>query len=331
MPADRYGYGYMTKILTPTQDAINQVVSVIKNGGIIGLPTETVYGLAADATNSRAVAKIFMAKGRPSINPLIVHVASLAEAEKLAEFSDQAKAIATALWPGPLSIILKQREGNGISDLATAGLPTIAIRCPAHEVARNVIIACGRPLAAPSANVSGTLSPTSAHHVVDSLQGKVDLILAAGTSRFGLESTVLDMTGDTPVILRPGAITPEDVERVLKVKPQIDTGSHDAPKSPGQLLRHYAPKTKLRLNVTTPESTEAYLAFGPCMIQRNKVEPPVKNLSEKSDLNEAAAHLFGYLRDIDKGGFKAIAVAPIPDEGIGIAINDRLRRAANAQ
>lgn len=320
-----------TKILTPTQDSLRQVTTAIRLGGLIGLPTETVYGLAADATNGRAVSKIFQAKGRPAINPLIVHIATTEDAEKLAHFTPQAHAVAAALWPGPISLILKQKENNGIAELATAGLATIALRCPAHETARAVLIACGKPLAAPSANVSGTLSPTSAHHVMDSLQGKVDIILAAGTSRVGLESTVLDLSGDVPVILRPGAVTAEDLERILGVKPEIDTGDHHAPKSPGQLLRHYAPNTKLRLNVQTPEAGEAYMAFGPTMVRRERHEPPMKNLSESSDLNEAAAHLFAYLRELDKGGFKAIAVATIPDTGLGIAINDRLRRAASAQ
>jgi L-threonylcarbamoyladenylate synthase len=321
--------GLMTKVLTPTKDAIAQAAAVIKAGGLLGWPTETVYGLAADATNGLAVAKIFAAKGRPSINPLIVHVANVAQAEKLAHFMDTAYAVTEVLWPGPLSIILKRRDDSGISDLATAGLSTIALRCPAHDVARAVIVAAGVPLAAPSANASGTLSPTSAQHVAESLGDKVDLILAAGVASVGLESTVLDLSGDVPVILRPGAVTPEDIERVLGVRPLIDDGQHDQPKSPGQLLRHYAPKTKLRLDAKGPESGEAFLAFGPSILTRAKLDPSVKNLSANGDLNEAAANLFSYLHELDKGGYVGIAIAAIPEQGLGLAINDRLRRAAN--
>jgi L-threonylcarbamoyladenylate synthase len=321
----------MTRIMAPTPQAIDEAAALIKGGGIIGLPTETVYGLAADATNGLAVAKIFTAKGRPSINPLIVHVTGKAQAETLAEFTPMAHEVTEALWPGPLSIILPRRADSGISELATAGLPTIALRCPAHEVARAIIAAAGTPLAAPSANASGTLSPTAAQHVAESLGDKVDLIVAAGVSGVGLESTVLDLTGEVPVILRPGAVTPEDIERALGIKPAIDDGAHDRPKSPGQLLRHYAPATKLRLNATDKREGEAYIAFGPTMLTRAKIDPSVKNLSANGDLHEAAANLFAYLHELDKGGYSGIAVAPIPDAGLGLAINDRLKRAAGAQ
>ncbi len=319
------------RILAATADAIQQAATVIRDGGLVGLPTETVYGLAADATNGLAVARIFAAKGRPAINPLIVHVHSIEQARRLAHFTPLAEEIAAALWPGPLSIILKRREDSGISDLATAGLPTIALRMPDHAIARAVIAAADRPLAAPSANASGTLSPTAPQHVAESLSGKVDLILAAGAAVVGLESTVIDLSGEAPVILRPGAITPEDIARVTGFAPAIDDGHHDAPKSPGQLLRHYAPRTKLRLNAKGPEAGEAFLAFGPSMLTRAKLDPAVKNLSERGDLNEAAAHLFAYLHELDKGGHAGIAVAAIPDTGLGLAINDRLKRAANAQ
>lgn len=321
----------MSLVVTATPESIARAAAVLRDGGIVGLPTETVYGLAADATNGVAVAKVFAAKGRPAINPLIVHIADMETAERLASFTDAARDLATALWPGPLSIILKRRADSGISDLAMAGLSTIALRMPAHDVARAVIAASGKPIAAPSANASGTLSPTSASHVAESLGDKVDLILAAGSAGVGLESTVIDMTGDVPVILRPGAVTPEDIERVLGIKPAIDSGHHDQPKSPGQLLRHYAPGTKLRLNATDKKEDEAYLAFGPTMLTRGKVDPAVKNLSPNGDLNEAAANLFGYLHALDKGGYAAIAVSPIPDQGLGLAINDRLRRAVGAQ
>lgn len=319
------------RILAATPDAIIQAAAVIKDGGLVGLPTETVYGLAADATNGMAVARIFAAKGRPAINPLIVHVHSIEQARTLAHFTPLAEDIASALWPGPLSMILMRRDDSGISALATAGLPTIALRMPNHDTARAVIAAAGRPLAAPSANASGTLSPTSAQHVAESLSDRVDLILAAGAAVVGLESTVIDLSGETPVILRPGAVTPDDIARIIGFAPAIDDGSHAAPKSPGQLLRHYAPKTKLRLDAKGPEAGEAFIAFGPSMLTRAKLDPGVKNLSERGDLHEAAAHLFAYLHDLDKGGYAGIAVAAIPDTGLGVAINDRLKRAANAQ
>lgn len=321
----------MSRIVTATDASIQEAAAVLKGGGLVGLPTETVYGLAADATNGLAVAKIFEAKGRPAFNPLIVHVASIEDAKKLAHFNEAADAVTTALWPGPLTIILPRRADSGIADLTTAGLPTIALRMPAHDIARKIIAASGKPIAAPSANASGTLSPTAAHHVADSLGGKVDLIIAAGTAQVGLESTVLDLSGDVPVVLRPGGITPDDIGRVLGTTPAIDDGVHDKPKSPGQLLRHYAPRTKLRLNVNAPEAGEAFLAFGPTMLTRAKLDPSIKNLSANGDLHEAAANLFSYLHELDKGSYTGIAVSKIPDEGLGLAINDRLRRAAGAQ
>jgi len=321
----------MARIVTANPQSIADAAAILRDGGLIGLPTETVYGLGANALDGKAVAKIFAAKGRPSINPIIIHVATIEDAEKIGVMNDDARAIATALWPGPLTIIVKRQDHSGVSELASAGLPTIAIRMPAHEVARAIIAAAGVPIAAPSANASGTLSPTSAQHVAESLGDKIDLIIAGGGSSVGLESTVLDLSGDVPVILRPGAVTPEDIERVLGTKPAIDDGAHDKPKSPGQLLRHYAPLTKLRLNAKGPEAGEAFLAFGPTMLTRAKLDPSIKNLSSSGDLHEAAANLFAYLHELDKGGFNAIAVSPIPDEGLGLAINDRLKRAAGAQ
>lgn len=317
----------MVLIAAPTPDSIARAANVLTSGGLLGLPTETVYGLGANALDGVAVARIFEAKGRPAFNPLIVHVADASAAENYAEFSDEARMLAAVLWPGPLTMILPRKADCGISDLVTAGLNSIAIRVPAHKVARDILKAAGVPVAAPSANISGTLSPTTPQHVADGLGDKVDLIIGGGAAEFGLESTVIDMTGDMPVILRPGAVTPDDVARVLDVTPQIDDGDKgDAPKSPGQLLRHYAPRTKVRLGVLQPEAGEGYLAFGPCLIKGDHV----KNLSEKSDLFEAAANLFNYLHIMDKGGFTGIAVAPIPDEGLGLAINNRLKRAAEA-
>ncbi|MCB1537439.1 MAG: threonylcarbamoyl-AMP synthase [Rhodospirillales bacterium] len=314
-----------------TSGAIAEAAAVLKSGGLVGLPTETVYGLAADATNGRAVAAIFAAKGRPAFNPLIVHVETTAQAETIAVFDERAHAVATAFWPGPLTIILPRRADAKTHELATAGLGTVALRCPAHPVARAVIAAAGVPLAAPSANASGTLSPTSPAHVAASLGDAVDIILAAGSSVVGLESTVLDLSEDVPVVLRPGAVTPDQLGRVLGATPAIDDGAHDAPKSPGQLLRHYAPKTRLRLNAAAPEAGEAYLAFGPMLLTRARIDPAIRNLSPNGDLAEAAANLFAFLHDLDGGGYAGIAVAPIPQTGLGLAINDRLRRAAGGQ
>lgn len=320
----------MTRIAGPTAENIQEAARIIRAGGLIGLPTETVYGLGADATNGRAVAAIFEAKGRPAFNPLIIHVANLQAAERLAVFDDNARMLATSLWPGPLTMILPKMAGCPVSDLATAGLSTIAIRIPALKEARDIIAASGVPIAAPSANASGTLSPTTAQHVAESLRDKVALIIAAGASSVGLESTVIDLSGDVPVILRPGAITPDDIARVIGIAPAIDDGAHDKPKSPGQLLKHYAPATPLRLNAANVQDGEALLAFGPTLLGRNLPPTQKKNLSEGSDLHEAASHLFGYLHDLDKGGFKSIAVMPVPDQGLGLAINDRLKRAANS-
>jgi L-threonylcarbamoyladenylate synthase len=316
-------------IKTATPDTITQAADIIKRGGLVGLPTETVYGLAANALDGVAIAKIFEAKGRPSFNPLIVHVARPEDALALAVFSTAAKEVTAAFWPGPLTIILPRSENCPVSELASAGLPTIALRCPAHIVARAVIAEAGVPVAAPSANASGTLSPTTPQHVALSLGDKVDLILAAGACPVGLESTVLDLSGDVPVILRPGAVTPEDIARVLGQAPAIDDGQHDKPKSPGQLLRHYAPKTPVRLNATDLREGEAYLAFGPTLLGRHLPDTAKRNLSDNGDLHEAAANLFGYMHALDGAGCKGIAVAPIPHMSLGIAINDRLKRAAN--
>lgn len=310
-----------------TPETIAEAAAILKRGGLVGLPTETVYGLAANACDGQAVARIFEAKGRPSFNPLISHVATPEDAFAIGVFDDVAKNIVSAFWPGPLTVIVPRQAACAISELACAGLATIALRCPAHPVARAVIDAAGVPLAAPSANASGTLSPTAPHHVAASLGDKVDLILAAGACTVGLESTVLDLSGSTPVILRPGAVTPEDLARVLGFAPAVDDGQHDKPKSPGQLLRHYAPKTPVRLNATDLREGEAYLAFGPTLIGRNLPDTAKRNLSDKGDLHEAAANLFGYLHALDVPPHTGIAVAPVPDTGLGVAINDRLKRA----
>lgn len=300
------------------------------------MPTETVYGLAANALDGKAVARIFEAKGRPSFNPLITHFADAREIEPFAHMDDRAKTLAQTFWPGPLTMILRRKEGCPISELVTAGLPTLAVRVPGHKAAQALIKAAGVPLAAPSANPSGTLSPTSAAHVARMLGDKVDLVLAAGASRVGLESTVIDLSTDTAVILRPGGITPEELSAALGGPLAIAKESDDI-KSPGQLLKHYAPKTPLRLNAVDLQPGEALLAFGPIKFMgiqgggaaASLPEDKIRNLSEQQDLHEAAANLFTMLHDLDSFGHPSIAVMNIPDTGLGIAINDRLKRAAS--
>ncbi|MBI1300213.1 MAG: threonylcarbamoyl-AMP synthase [Alphaproteobacteria bacterium] len=329
----------MATIKTLNSQSISDAVSVLDQGGLIGMPTETVYGLAADATNGKAVAKIFEAKGRPQFNPLIVHVLDIDKAKEFAEFTEQDEVLAEAFWPGPLTLILKQKEDNCLSDLVTAGLPTVAIRVPAHKGARALLEACKKPLAAPSANISGTLSPTSAVHVSESLGNKVDLILADGVATVGLESTVVDCTGDEPYILRPGGITAEEISDVLGRDVQYFETTDDNIKSPGQLLKHYAPSIPVRLNAIDVQEGEALLSFGSTKFMGVKGKGAVselpteqhKNLSENADLYEAAANLFSMLRALDKPDFKGIAVMNIPDQGIGVAINDRLKRAAQSK
>ena len=324
------------KIIAANPNAIEQAATILKNGGLIGMPTETVYGLAANALDGKAVARIFEAKGRPAFNPLITHFARARDIEPYADMDERAKALAQKFWPGPLTMILKRKKDCPISDLVTAGLPTLAVRVPDHKAAQNLIRAAGVPLAAPSANPSGTLSPTSAAHVARTLGDKVDLVLAAGTSRVGLESTVIDLSTDQSIILRPGGITPEELEETLGHKLHIAESS-DTIKSPGQLLKHYAPKTPLRLNAVDLKSGEALLAFGSTKFMGIKgggsasdlPDDMIRNLSETGDLHEAASNLFTMLHDMDAHHHTAIAVMNIPDTGVGIAINDRLKRAAN--
>ena len=319
-------YPQVSNIVPATPDSIAQAGDLIAAGRLVAFPTETVYGLGADATQGRAVAAIFAAKGRPAINPLIVHVSDLRQAEKYAICDARAEEVATRFWPGPLTLILKRRAGAPISEQATAGLDTIAIRIPSHPVARALLSAAGRPIAAPSANRSGRVSATTAIHVAEELGERVDLILAAGRSPLGLESTILDLSADRPVLLRPGAVTAADLAEVLEELASAE-GNPDRPNAPGQLLRHYAPDTRLRLNAAMADPGEALLAFGPDPFA-GRLAVAKQNLSEVCDLNEAAANLFSMLRTLDAGGHRAIAVMPIPDIGLGAAINDRLRRAA---
>jgi L-threonylcarbamoyladenylate synthase len=326
-------------IFEVNDDNIKKAAARLKDGGLVALPTETVYGLGADATNDKAVAAIFDAKGRPSFNPVIVHYNDKAAAELDVVFNDKAELLATVFWPGPLTMILPRRAESKLSLLTSAGLPTQAVRVPAHQVMRQVIRELGRPVAAPSANASGNLSPTTPQHVLQSLGDKAGMILAGGKASVGLESTVIDMTGDIPVLLRPGAVTLEDL-KVHLGEVHVETEAvNENPKSPGQLLKHYAPRTPLRLRAVDVKPGEALLAFGSLKFMgmagggfaKDLPAGKLLNLSENGDLNEAAANLFAMLHRLDEAGCEKIAVMSIPDTGLGLAINDRLRRAAGAQ
>ncbi|HYD29318.1 MAG TPA: L-threonylcarbamoyladenylate synthase [Azospirillaceae bacterium] len=313
------------EVLPASLEAIRRAAALLGQGELVAFPTETVYGLGADATSDRAVAAVFAAKGRPSFNPLICHVADIAAAQAIAVFDDRAELVAQTWWPGPLTLVLPRRAEGGVSLLATAGLDTVAVRVPGHAVARDLLRAVGRPIAAPSANRSGAISPTTPIHVAESLKAAVRLILAAGRCAVGIESTVLDLSGPTPALLRPGAITREAIEALVG---PITVAADDpaAPKSPGQLLSHYAPAAPVRLEATSAAADEALLTFGPDAFVRGGRTR--LNLSPQGDLHEAAANLFAMLRTLDQPEHTAIAVMPIPDKGLGIAINDRLRRAA---
>jgi L-threonylcarbamoyladenylate synthase len=294
----------------PFNDAsIAQAARLILAGAPVAIATETVYGLAADATNARAVARIYEAKGRPGFNPLIVHVRGLAEAEQIGAFDDFARDLARAHWPGPLTLVVPLREHSGIAPIVTAGLPTIGLRVPAHPAMQALLAASGRPLAAPSANASGSISPTRADHVRKSLDGRIPLIVDAGPTERGIESTIIAATGGPPRLLRRG---PLEIDAPMAAGDRIE--------APGQLARHYAPSKPLRLNATAAEAGEYLIGFGPVAGHAS--------LSMASDLVEAAARLFDLLHVADASNCARIAVAPLPDEGLGAAINDRLRRAA---
>jgi L-threonylcarbamoyladenylate synthase len=309
-------------IIAALPAAIERAAEVLRAGELVAFPTETVYGLGADATSERAVAAVFAAKGRPRFNPLIVHVSGLEAAEALAGFDTRARRIAGQFWPGPLSLVLPRRGGSGLSLLASAGLDTVAIRAPAHPVAQALLRASGRPIAAPSANRSGRISPTEAAHVAAELGDRVALILDDGRAPVGVESTVLDLSGEMPVLLRPGGVTLEALTELLG---PIGIPTAGPLRAPGMMASHYAPTLPLRLDATASLPGEALLAFGPNA-------PPgfveVLWLSRTGDLSEAAANLFAMLRRFDRPGHAGIAVMPIPEHGVGQAINDRLRRAA---
>ncbi len=308
-------------VIAADDAGIARAAQILREGGLVAFPTETVYGLGADATNGKAVARIFDAKGRPSFNPLIVHIPEAAAAREFAVLPELFTALANAFWPGPLTLVMRRTAVCPISDLASAGGPTLALRVPDAPAATALLRACGRPLAAPSANRSGGISPTRAEHVAASLGERVDLILDAGPCRVGLESTVLDISSAVPAILRPGSVTREQIAAVVGA---VTAGADDpaAPKSPGTQLSHYAPSLPLRTNAGEARAGEALLGFG--------AGAATLNLSAAGDLTEAAANLFAMLRSLDDPRrFTGIAVAPVPDTGVGVAINDRLRRAAH--
>jgi L-threonylcarbamoyladenylate synthase len=312
----------VTDIRPGDETGIREAATILRRGGLVAMPTETVYGLAGDATNDRTVARIFKVKNRPQFNPLIVHVADHAMAETLVIFTELSERLADRFWPGPLTLVLPRRNGSPISRLASAGLDTIAIRIPAHPVARQLLRLCQLPLAAPSANPSGRLSPTEASHVVATIGDQIDLILDGGPCTIGLESTVLDMTGPMPCILRQGGLPQSEIESVIgKIASETLGGPR---RSPGMMKSHYAPSVGLRMNAETVDPTEALLAFGPDPLTGAGT---TLNLSESSDLTEAAANLFRMLHRLDDARHRCIAVMPIPERGLGIAINDRLRRA----
>ncbi len=313
-------------VFAATSETIAEAGRFIAQAGLVAFPTETVYGLGADATHDLAVAAIFSAKKRPVFNPLIVHVPALMIAERFARFDDRARLLAQAFWPGPLTMVLQRLPGCLISDLVTAGLDTVALRVPAHPVAHALMLAARKPIAAPSANRSGHVSPTTAQHVEADLGDVLHMILDGGPTEVGLESTVVDASGAVVRLLRPGAVTAEEIEAVLGAPIVRATGDADPdrPTSPGQLLSHYAPRARVRLNATAAWPGEALIAFG----DGPQSEAYVANLSPRGNLLEAAANLFASLRRLDATGVETIAVMPIPESGLGEAINDRLRRAA---
>lgn len=309
---------YRTLVCRYGMAAIDEAATLIGQGLPVAVPTETVYGLAADSTDGEAVARIYAAKGRPSFNPLIVHVADRGAAQVLARFSAVAERLALAFWPGPLTMVLPRAADCPVASLATAGLDTIAIRCPAHEAMQALLAATGKPLAAPSANASGRISPTRAEHVLASLDGRVPMVIDAGPTKRGIESTIVAVEDDRVRLLRPGPIAADDIAEAAGVPVEIVT--HGSIEAPGMLASHYAPSKRVRLDAVEGREGEWLIGFGAVAGDAT--------LSASGDLSEAAARLFDLLHEADASGAESIAVAPVPNEGLGAAINDRLRRAA---
>ncbi len=316
-------------IIPANKGAIEAAAAAIRRGDLVAFPTETVYGLGGDARNGSAVAKIFNVKGRPQFNPLIVHVASTDAAREIGAFTPTAVQLAEAFWPGPLTLILALRDNAGISSLVTCGLDTIGLRVPDHTIAQALLTAADRAIAAPSANRSGHVSPTTADHVAADLGAEGLLILDGGATPIGIESTIIDVSRDRPELLRTGAVTQDQLLKVTGdeiVANEANETAGRALRAPGRLASHYAPRAKVRINVAHVEPGEALLAFGPNVIAHRGT---MINLSTNGDLLEAAANLFSALRQLDQETIEAIAVMPIPETGLGVAINDRLRRAAS--
>ncbi len=303
---------------------IAAAATALRNGALVAFATETVYGLGANANDGQAVARIFEAKGRPSFNPLIVHLPDAEQAMKLGKFNADAIRLAEAFWPGPLTVVVERADDCPVSQLASAGLSSLAVRVPGRESARELLRLAGCPVAAPSANISGHISPTRTQHVMAGLADRIWGVLDGGDCEVGLESTIVSCLEQTPVILRPGGLSRQQLEEALGRPVEIRTGSTKNPISPGQLASHYAPNAAVRLNARNALPGEAYLAFG----KREPEADIVRNLSPSGNLNEAAANLFAMLHTLDMLGAETIAVAPVPNEGLGVAINDRLTRAA---
>ena len=313
-----------TRLVEAAPGAAQAAAQCLGRGGLVAFPTETVYGLGADATNGQAVARLYEAKGRPAFNPLIAHVPDIAVARDCAVFNADAETLAAAFWPGPLTLVLPRKPDCKVSELATAGLDTIAVRVPDHAMAHAILRAFGKPVVAPSANVSGHVSPTTAAHVLDDLDGRIDMIVDGGPTPVGIESTVVACI-DQPTLLRPGGLSRAQIAAMVgRDLSDTPAGAEDNPIAPGMLTSHYAPRTRLRLDATSVEPGEVLLAFGTPL----PGAATVLNLSERGDLAEAAANLFGHLRRLDGLRAPQIAVMRIPHQGLGEAINDRLRRAA---
>ena len=313
-----------TQILCDDQNGLKKAAHILSNGGLVAFPTETVYGLGADARNGHAVASVYAAKGRPSFNPLIVHVADLETAKRFAQFNKTALDLAGAFWPGPVSLVLPLAQNHGLSELVTASLDTVAIRMPAHDTAQALLHTFDGPLAAPSANPSGRISPTSAGHVSTDMDGTINAVLDSGHCQVGVESTILKVEEDRVSLLRAGGLPIEAVEACLGYSVSMPQDP-ETPQSPGQLQSHYAPNAAVRLNAKSLQANEVLLGFGP------NLDSATLNLSATGNLIEAAANLFAYMREIDTiaGVDKSIAISPIPLSGLGLAINDRLKRAAS--
>ncbi|MBQ0823176.1 threonylcarbamoyl-AMP synthase [Microvirga sp. HBU67558] len=317
-----------TMRLTADAAGLAEAAALLRRGGLVAFPTETVYGLGADATDAEAVAGIYAAKERPSFNPLISHLASFEAARSQGMFDATATRLAEAFWPGPLTLVVPVAPTCTVSDLARAGLDSVGLRVPAHPLAHALLERTGRPVAAPSANRSGRVSPTDADHVLGDLDGRIDAVLDGGTSQVGVESTIVSCVGGVPRLLRPGGVPREAIEALIGRRLEGAPEAGSSPLAPGMLASHYAPRAQVRLNAKSLLPGEAALLFGPDAPRGIEAAPSALNLSKSGDLVEAAAHLFSHLRQLDASGAGTIAVSPVPETGLGEAINDRLRRAA---